>query len=210
MLLAPWARRRRKIFSCSTGMLASRSACAPTDRGPDSVAAAQAGRRSRVALCVPGGRVDHPVLRPSVRPGGRRSHDHRARHRLRRGGGTHRVADKDGHQVAVPWAPHWRGTRIHTSAVSSAVRNDVLPDGSRRNDERQRALARTDALYFSVTVFTTVGFGDIAADSEVGRMVLTSQMLLNLRLIGVVGRLVLHEVRRSRQHLTPGAPREQS
>ena len=31
-------------------------------------------------------------------------------------------------------------------------------------------LTRTDALYFSVTVFTTVGFGDIAAKSETARV----------------------------------------
>src|SRR6266487_621963 len=38
-------------------------------------------------------------------------------------------------------------------------------------------LTRTDALYFSVTVFTTVGFGDIAAKSETARVVLIVQML---------------------------------
>ena len=37
-------------------------------------------------------------------------------------------------------------------------------------------LTRTDALYFSVTVFTTVGFGDISAKSETARVVLIFQM----------------------------------
>src|ERR1039458_4138437 len=45
-------------------------------------------------------------------------------------------------------------------------------------------LTRTDALYFSVTVFTTVGFGDITARSETARVVLIVQMLADLALLG--------------------------
>ena len=45
-------------------------------------------------------------------------------------------------------------------------------------------LSRTDALYFSVTVFSTVGFGDIAAKSEAARVVLIVQMLADLALLG--------------------------
>ena len=45
-------------------------------------------------------------------------------------------------------------------------------------------LTRTDALYFSVTVFTTVGFGDITAKSETARVVLIIQMLADLALLG--------------------------
>lgn len=41
-------------------------------------------------------------------------------------------------------------------------------------------LTRTDALYFSVTVFSTVGFGDIAPKSEAARIVLIVQMLGDL------------------------------
>ena len=43
-------------------------------------------------------------------------------------------------------------------------------------------LTRTDALYFSVTVFATVGFGDITAKSETARVVLIVQMLADLAL----------------------------
>jgi hypothetical protein len=42
------------------------------------------------------------------------------------------------------------------------------------------ALTRTDALYFTVTVFSTVGFGDITAASQSARLVVTAQMLLDL------------------------------
>jgi voltage-gated potassium channel len=47
-------------------------------------------------------------------------------------------------------------------------------------------LTRTDALYFTVTVFATVGFGDIVPKSEVARLVVTAQMLTDLVLIGLV------------------------
>ena len=43
-------------------------------------------------------------------------------------------------------------------------------------------LTRTDALYFTVTVFSTVGFGDIAAKSEAARIVLIVQMPADLAL----------------------------
>ena len=45
-------------------------------------------------------------------------------------------------------------------------------------------LTRTDALYFTVTVFSTVGFGDITAKSEAARVVLIVQMLADIALLG--------------------------
>src|ERR1700751_2283215 len=52
-------------------------------------------------------------------------------------------------------------------------------------------LTRTDALYFSVTVFSTVGFGDITAKSEAARVVLIVQMLADLALLGAGARVLL-------------------
>src|SRR6266496_1613220 len=60
-------------------------------------------------------------------------------------------------------------------------------------------LSRTDALYFSVTVFTTVGFGDITAKSETARVVLIVQMLGDLALLGAGARVLLGAVRRGQQ-----------
>ena len=60
-------------------------------------------------------------------------------------------------------------------------------------------LTRTDALYFSVTVFATVGFGDIAAKSETARVVLIVQMLGDLALLGAGARVLLRAVRRGQQ-----------
>ena len=60
-------------------------------------------------------------------------------------------------------------------------------------------LTHTDALYFTVTVFSTVGFGDITAKSEAARLVVTSQMIADLLIIGLGLRIVVGAVTRSRQ-----------
>jgi voltage-gated potassium channel len=60
-------------------------------------------------------------------------------------------------------------------------------------------LTRTDALYFTVTVFTTVGFGDITAKSETARVVLIIQMLADLAVLGAGIRVLLQAVQRGRQ-----------
>ena len=51
------------------------------------------------------------------------------------------------------------------------------------------SLTRTDALYFTVTVFATVGFGDITATSQLARVLVTVQMLVDLVVLGVVIRV---------------------
>jgi hypothetical protein len=54
-------------------------------------------------------------------------------------------------------------------------------------------------LYFAVTVFSTVGFGDIAAKSEAARVVLIFQMLGDLALLGAGARVLLGAVRRGQE-----------
>jgi voltage-gated potassium channel len=51
-------------------------------------------------------------------------------------------------------------------------------------------MTRLDALYLSVTMFTTVGFGDIAPVAEAARVITMLQMLANLIFIGVVARVL--------------------
>ncbi len=63
-------------------------------------------------------------------------------------------------------------------------------------------LSRTDALYFTVTIFSTVGFGDISARAETARLVVTVQMLLDLAILGLGVRLILNAVQRGRDRLT--------
>lgn len=63
-------------------------------------------------------------------------------------------------------------------------------------------LTRTDALYFTVTVFSTVGFGDITPKSQPARIVLIVQMLGDLAVLGAGVRVLLGAVRRGRQRRT--------
>jgi hypothetical protein len=74
-------------------------------------------------------------------------------------------------------------------------------------DSFTEALSRTDALYFAVTVFATVGFGDIAPRSEVARIVTMIQMIVGLVAVGLVAKIVLGAVEvavRRRERATPG------
>ena len=59
-----------------------------------------------------------------------------------------------------------------------------------------RTLDNVTALYFTVTVFATVGFGDIVAETDSMRLLVTLQMLLNLVILGVVIRLLASAARR--------------
>ncbi|MEU6644710.1 potassium channel family protein [Saccharomonospora sp. NPDC046836] len=60
-------------------------------------------------------------------------------------------------------------------------------------------LTRTDALYFVVTVFSTVGFGDIVPVTQTARVVVMTQMIGNLLILGVVLRVILTAVQRGQQ-----------
>jgi hypothetical protein len=55
-------------------------------------------------------------------------------------------------------------------------------------------LTRTDAIYFAVTVFATVGFGDIAATTQAARLVVTAHMLVDLVILGLGARIILAAV----------------
>jgi voltage-gated potassium channel len=65
----------------------------------------------------------------------------------------------------------------------------------------------TDALYFTVTVFATVGFGDITATTDTARLVVTGQMIIDLVILGLGARVILGAVSRGRQRrpAEPGA-----
>jgi glucan phosphoethanolaminetransferase (alkaline phosphatase superfamily) len=64
-----------------------------------------------------------------------------------------------------------------------------------------QSLTRFDAVYFTVTVFASVGFGDITAKTEAARVVVTIQMMADLVLIGVIAKVLFGAVRVRRQAL---------
>ena len=61
------------------------------------------------------------------------------------------------------------------------------------------SLDNTTALYFTVTVFATVGFGDIVAQTNGMKLLVTLQMLLNLAVLGLVIKLLTRAAQRGVQ-----------
>jgi hypothetical protein len=68
------------------------------------------------------------------------------------------------------------------------------------------SLTRTDGLYFTVTVFSTVGFGDITAASQSARLVVIVQMLLDLAAFGLVVRAFVSAVQSAKQGASDTRP----
>jgi hypothetical protein len=68
-------------------------------------------------------------------------------------------------------------------------------------------LSRLDAMYFTVTVFATVGFGDITAVSQAARAVAMAQMVGDLILVGFIARAIVDAVNRGRDRIGAARPR---
>lgn len=66
-------------------------------------------------------------------------------------------------------------------------------------------LSHTDGLYFTVTIFSTVGFGDITAKTATARLLVTGQMIGDLIILGLAVNVIVGAVKRGRQRQnTPG------
>ena len=62
-------------------------------------------------------------------------------------------------------------------------------------------MTRTDALYFTVTIFATVGFGDITAVSEPARAIVTGQMVAGIVIVGLGARIIVDAVKYGREQV---------
>lgn len=60
-------------------------------------------------------------------------------------------------------------------------------------------LTRTDTLYFTITIFSTVGFGDITATSQSARILASTQMILDLLILGLGLQAFIGAIRLGRQ-----------
>jgi voltage-gated potassium channel len=60
-------------------------------------------------------------------------------------------------------------------------------------------LTRTDSLYFTVTTFSTVGYGDITATSQTARLIVTAQIILDLLALGLGIRVFIGTVQLARK-----------
>ena len=59
-----------------------------------------------------------------------------------------------------------------------------------------QGLTRLDTLYLTVTIFATVGFGDISPTSQTARLIVIVQMLLNLLVLGAGIQVLVGAVQR--------------
>lgn len=64
---------------------------------------------------------------------------------------------------------------------------------------------RIGALYFTVTVFSTVGFGDITPLGNLPRLLVSLQMLLDLVVFGLVAKLIFGAVEINLRRRPPAA-----
>ena len=101
--------------------------------------------------------------------------------------------------IASSDAPRLRTVRavvigVSTLLVVFAATYSVISNS--QPDSFSEPLSRTDALYFTLTVFATVGFGDIVAKTDSMRLVVTAQMLINLIVVGAFIRVLISAARR--------------
>jgi voltage-gated potassium channel Kch len=90
-------------------------------------------------------------------------------------------------------APRLRTVRavvigVSTLLVVFAATYSVISNS--RPDSFSEPLSRTDALYFTLTTFATVGFGDIAPRTDVARIIVMIQMITGLIAVGLLGKIV--------------------
>jgi hypothetical protein len=75
----------------------------------------------------------------------------------------------------------------------------MVLEGAQPESFNSDGLTRIDMLYFTVTVFATVGFGDIVASSQTARGMVTVQMALDLLVLGLGIRVFVGAVQRGRE-----------
>ena len=82
-------------------------------------------------------------------------------------------------------------------------------------DSFTQPMNKVGAMYFTVTVFSTVGFGDITAKTDLARTLVTLQMIFSLVVLGLLVKLFSTAVsvglkRQSAKHPNPGQEPGQS
>jgi voltage-gated potassium channel len=86
--------------------------------------------------------------------------------------------------------------RLMLAAITGVICFALIDFVIARSDETQFAglLTKTDALYFAVTTLATVGFGDVHAQGQLARQVVTVQMVFNLVVLASAARVLIRGI----------------
>ncbi len=90
-------------------------------------------------------------------------------------------------------------TMLTVMIVSFASVYYVL--GTHRPLQMQGIETKIDALYFTITVLSTVGFGDITATGQGARLIVSAHMIVNVVLLTIAIRLLSWAVKQRRDRI---------
>ena len=66
-------------------------------------------------------------------------------------------------------------------------------------------LTKSGSLYFTITVLSTVGFGDITPVTDAARLIVSVQMICDLVVIGIIVKLITGVAKHRAQTMTTGS-----
>ena len=93
------------------------------------------------------------------------------------------------------------GTGVAVFLVSYAAGYLALSQSSSTNFSE--TLDHTGAFYLTVTTFSSVGYGDITPTSELARLVVSTQMILDLVVLGAMVRVIVLAAKSARTSASP-------
>jgi voltage-gated potassium channel len=104
---------------------------------------------------------------------------------------------------------HSRSEDVHTLVMLLALVAMVFALGffvlEEHSPGQLRGLStRTDALYFTMSTLTTVGYGDVHAEGQLARGLVILQLIFNAVFVGALVSTVVGAVRSRAPHLTGG------
>lgn len=108
--------------------------------------------------------------------------------------GSDRLADGRHHPFRASQAARLRGACLGSPLFLLLFAATYFLIARELPSSFSEPLNRTDALYFTVTVFATVGFGDIVATTETARVLVIVQMMADLVLVGLIAKVLFGAV----------------
>jgi hypothetical protein len=99
--------------------------------------------------------------------------------------------------IAVSSIPRLRAVETAALAVAALLilySSAYVVMSNDQPDSFTEVLGRTDALYYTMTIFATVGFGDITPTAESTRIVTMTQMVVGILAVGLAAKLLVGAV----------------